>query len=67
MSDPTKPQEEAFEEVSSRLIEGLENCRSVVKGYQAILGANLESTAPGELGPEHKIDGFATSSGDQTG
>ena len=50
LPDRTTPHDTAIEEANSRLIEGLKNCRKVVKHYQAILGGDPESaTAPAPL------------------
>ena len=39
MSNQTDPHDDAeFEEAHSRLAEGLESCRALLKNYQAVLG-----------------------------
>ena len=39
MSNYTRPHDDAeFEDANSRLAEGLESCRTLIKSYQAVLG-----------------------------
>lgn len=43
MPEPVDPLEPKFEEASAQLDEGLKSCRTVVRNYRAMLGAQPEA------------------------
>ena len=60
MSTDDIPHETGFDEESSRLAEGLKNCRTVVKNYHAMI-ANAPLIA-NDTDPAEEADGAADGS-----